>query len=213
MVEKDLASLRNEYDKYALDIAVMPSDPIEAFGQWFSFAQEQQCREVNAMTLSTIDARLRPSSRVVLLKDFDERGFVFFTNYSSRKGKELAQNPYAALNFFWPELERQVRIEGITSRISEEESIAYFNSRPLLSKAGAIASNQSSEIPDRESLEKKMEQLLALKEEELVKPETWGGYLLVPDLLEFWQGRPGRLHDRICYTKENDIWRKFRLAP
>jgi pyridoxamine 5'-phosphate oxidase len=214
-MEKDrIASLRSEYQLHQLDEAHLPETPFSAFQIWFQEALDCGCREVNAMVLSTVNAAHKPSSRVVLLKELDQNGFVFFTNYASRKGTDLKINPNAALNFFWPELERQVRIEGVVEKVKEEESLAYFSSRPRLSQAGAIASKQSQEIPDRNTLENKMKQLMELPEsEKLQKPESWGGYRLSPVYLEFWQGRPGRLHDRIAYELSNGIWRKFRLSP
>ncbi|MBS3915943.1 MAG: pyridoxamine 5'-phosphate oxidase [Bacteroidetes bacterium] len=214
-MEKDrIASLRSEYQLHTLDEAHLPETPFLAFQNWFKEAMDCGCREVNAMVLSTVNQEHKPSSRVVLLKELDQNGFVFFTNYQSKKGMDLKINPHAALNFFWPELERQVRIEGTVEKISDGESEAYFVSRPRLSQAGAIASNQSQEIPDRTELENRMKKLTELPESEILqKPESWGGYRLKPVYLEFWQGRPGRLHDRIAYELSNEIWRKFRLSP
>jgi pyridoxamine 5'-phosphate oxidase len=212
--ERDISALRNEYDKFSLVPEQLPGNPIATFRDWFHYAVESRCKEVNAMVLSTVNSESKPSSRVVLLKGFDDNGFVFFTNYNSRKGHDLYNNPFAALNFFWPELERQVRIEGTVSKVSDQESTEYFNSRPRLSQAGAIVSHQSEEISDRSAIEKAMEEMMSKPESEILsKPAHWGGYVLKPDFMEFWQGRPGRLHDRICYEWTHEQWRKFRLSP
>ncbi|MFP4905134.1 pyridoxamine 5'-phosphate oxidase, partial [Paraburkholderia sp. BR14261] len=171
--------------------------------------------EPNAMTVATVDAQGRPAARILLIKGVDERGFVFFTNYESRKGRELSANPHAALLFHWVELERQVRIEGKVELTSAEESDAYFNSRPLGSRIGAWASEQSTVIANRETLEAREREVAAQYGETPPRPPHWGGYRLVPEAIEFWQGRPSRLHDRIRYTREsaNVAWRIERLAP
>lgn len=190
--------------------------PLEAFGSWFSEAVSSgHFRHPEAMTLATVDVSGRPSARIVLLKEFSPRGFVFFTNYESRKGAELAQNSRASLVFYWDALERQVRIEGTTERISREESQDYFNTRPRGSQYGAWASPQSQEIDSREELEARVREAAARYSdaEEVPVPPHWGGYVLVPDRAEFWRQRPDRLHDRCEYFLKNGQWKKRRLAP
>jgi len=169
--------------------------------------------EPTAMNLATVDARGRPAGRVVLLKGVDKRGFVFYTNYESRKGRELAANPFAALTFLWKELERQVRVEGSVEKVTADESRAYFSTRPLGSRIGAWASPQSSVIENRAWLEKRWEEFTAQYGEEPPLPPHWGGYRVVPEYLEFWQGRRSRLHDRITYTRQGEQWKVARLAP
>lgn len=209
-----MKSLRREYARDGLVEDQMKDDAIGQFSLWFQQAIKTEEHEANAMSLATVDPGGRPSSRIVLLKGFDEEGFRFFTNYESRKGKELSRNPHAALCFFWPVLERQVRIEGKAEKVSREESEDYFRSRPRLSKLGAWASNQSSEVPSREQLEETMEQLQKKFEgSEIPVPGYWGGFLLRPERIEFWQGRPGRLHDRILYSRNESGWDISRLAP
>lgn len=212
-MKKELQDARTDYQLAALDIAHTKDNPIEQFKEWFAAYKAVAERDHNAMVLSTASLGGRPSSRVVLLKGIDQNGFEFFTNYQSAKGLELATNPYVALNFFWPELERQVRIEGIAARLSEEESTAYFKSRPIGSQIGAIASPQSSIIDSREWLERKVAELQHLDPAEIKRPEHWGGYRVIPSLFEFWQGRSSRLHDRIQYLAEGERWVKQRLAP
>ncbi len=208
-----IAGLRSDYHKAVLNPEDLPAEPLQAFREWFDLVLAEELPEPNAMILST-SFHDKPSSRVVLLKGIEHEGLVFFSNYESRKALELAQNPHAGLLFFWHALERQVRIEGRVKKIAEAESREYFNTRPRLSQAGAIASPQSREITDRQALDARMQELLALPEgAALEKPEQWGGYVLEPDYFEFWQGRPGRVHDRIAYDKQNGDWRKFRLAP
>lgn len=212
--DEHLSALRREYKKDKINPEDMPGHPVDAFRDWFELALAEVHADANAMVLSTVGSNNRPSSRVVLLKDFSLSGFVFFTNYLSQKGRELESNPYASLNFFWPELERQIRIEGRTEKVPENVNQEYFYSRPRLSQAGAIVSQQSEEIADRDILDRKMQELMSLSEDSyLEKPQTWGGYLLVPDYFEFWQGRPGRVHDRICYEHRDATWRKFRRSP
>lgn len=209
-----IADLRKEYARERLDEHDVAHDPVIQFSRWFQEALNASLPEPNAMTLATADGRGHPSARVVLLKGYDERGFVFYTNYESRKGQDLAVNPNAALLFFWLELERQVRIEGRIERVSDEESDEYYQIRPLGSRHGAWASPQSRVLPSREDLEKRFEQAIARHGDSPVRPAHWGGYRLNPQVLEFWQGRPSRLHDRVSYTREAPgRWRIERLAP
>lgn len=211
----ELASLRQEYSKAVLDAATVSQHPISQFTKWFEEALTAKVPEPNAMNLATVNDNGRPASRIVLLKGVENNMFVFYTNYQSRKGKELDQNPACSLAFFWPELERQVRIEGVASRIDEKRSEKYFQSRPRGSQVGAWASPQSSVISDRSLLEeraKKIEEKYKSKEL-LPKPNQWGGYEIDPIMIEFWQGRPSRLHDRILYTKDESGWKINRLAP
>jgi pyridoxamine 5'-phosphate oxidase len=212
---KKIAELRKEYQKERLDETGVDIDPIIQFGKWFQESLEAEVNEANAMTLATADRKGRPSARIVLLKGFDEDGFVFFTNYKSEKGRDLKENPYAALVFFWPELERQIRISGKVKRISATESEDYFNSRPLESRIGAIASSQSEVIASREVLEEKFERIKeAFMNREPERPRNWGGFILKPITVEFWQGRPNRLHDRILFSrKKKGSWKIERLAP
>jgi pyridoxamine 5'-phosphate oxidase len=211
----DLPSLRKEYSQAALDAKSVSQDPIRQFTKWFEEAVTAKVPEPNAMTLATVNENGRPASRIVLLKGIEDYKFVFYTNYQSRKGKELDQNPACALTFFWPELERQVRIEGAASRIDEKRSEKYFQSRPRGSQVGAWASPQSSVISDRSLLETRAKQIEAkyAADEFLPKPNQWGGYEIDPLMVEFWQGRPSRLHDRILYTKDESGWKINRLAP
>ncbi|EDM38176.1 Pyridoxamine 5'-phosphate oxidase [Pedobacter sp. BAL39] len=214
LTKENLQNLRQEYRSAELAETDVDSNPIQQFKKWFTEALDAQLFEPNVMTLATANAAGKPSARIVLLKGFDENGFVFFTNYESHKGKELAVNPYASMVFFWPELERQVCIEGSVTKVSEEESTAYFHSRPVGSQIGASASMQSSKIGSREVLETKVELLSeTYKDQEVPRPEYWGGYLLTPTSVEFWQGRPSRLHDRIAYEFTNGSWIINRLAP
>ncbi len=209
-----LAELRKDYARGSLDESSVERDPIRQFQLWFQQALDAQLPEPNAMTVATVDAEGRPSARILLIKGVDERGFVFFTNYESRKGRELAANPHASLLFFWSELERQVRIEGAVEKTSEQESDAYFASRPLGSRIGAWASEQSREIASRMELEAREKAYVERFGENPPRPPHWGGYRLVPERIEFWQGRPSRLHDRIVYIREPDgHWRIVRLSP
>lgn len=209
-----LAELRKDYARGSLDEASVDADPIRQFETWFKQALDARLPEPNTMTLATVDARGYPSARIVLVKGFDERGFVFFTNYESRKGHDLAANPHASLLFYWIELERQVRIEGTVVKTSAEESDAYFASRPLGSRIGAWASDQSREIAGRALLEAREKAFAERYGENPPRPPHWGGCRLVPETIEFWQGRPSRLHDRILYTREADgHWRISRLSP
>lgn len=212
----NIENFRKEYMAHTLDEADVSPGPVRQFERWFEDALAARLPEPNAMTLATADASGRPSARIVLLKGFGEEGFSFFTNYQSRKGQNLAAQPWAALVFFWQELQRQVRIEGIVEKLGPEESTAYFQSRPPGSQAGAWASPQSQVIGSREVLARKMDEVEAqfAGQERLPRPPHWGGYLLRPALVEFWQGRPSRLHDRIQYTLMHDAsWKMERLAP
>jgi len=214
MTSKNLADIRNEYSSRALSEEKIDSDPFTQFGIWMDEALESQANEPTAMTLSTVAGDGRPSSRVVLLKGYDREGFVFFTNYNSRKGRELAENPYAAINFFWPELERQVNISGRTSKVSAEESDEYFKSRPFTSRVGAWASDQSEKIDSRAAIMIKAAKLLVkYATGNVPRPPHWGGFRLVPDRFEFWQGRESRLHDRICFELHENSWLISRLSP
>jgi pyridoxamine 5'-phosphate oxidase len=198
-----------------LDEADLGENPIVFFEKWFAQADAAMVNEVNAMTLATVDDQSKPHARIVLLKAIDDKGFTFFTNYQSNKGKNLSVNPNAALVFFWPELERQVRIEGLIEKVSEAESDTYYLSRPRGSRLGAWASPQSSIIENRAVLEAKEKEFLEhFDGKEIHRPEHWGGYRLKPNRVEFWQGRSSRLHDRICFELDTtNQWQKFRLAP
>ncbi|MEI6061860.1 MAG: pyridoxamine 5'-phosphate oxidase, partial [Bacteroidota bacterium] len=203
-----------DYQHGAISDDEFPIEPVHWFREWLGEAIESGEPEPTAMVLSTVSSEWRPSARVVLLKSFDEKGFVFFTNYMSRKGVQLGGNHYASLTFFWPLTERQVRIEGVVSKVDTEESDRYFYSRPIESRINAIISPQSAPIASRSQLEEEREKLLYTEESEnLTRPAHWGGYCLRADRIEFWQGRPGRLHDRIQYMLEGNIWTITRLAP
>lgn len=209
-----IASLRKDYQLASLAENDVAHDPITQFTHWFDQALKAEVTEANAMSLSTVNAEGKPSSRIVLIKEFDHRGFSWFTNYDSRKGQELSQNRHAALLFFWTALERQVRIEGRIHKISEEDNDKYFHSRPLGSRQSACASAQSEPVANRQQLEDKLAEVVAQYGDHPPRPEHWGGYRLVPDFIEFWQGRSSRLHDRIAYTRQaDDSWVISRLQP
>jgi pyridoxamine 5'-phosphate oxidase len=210
-----LAGLRKEYSKASLDITTVSPNPIDQFDKWFHEALKAKVLEANAMSLATVGDNNRPSCRIVLLKGVENGKFLFYTNYQSHKGKELESNPVCALTFFWPELERQVRIEGTVLRVDDKRSEEYFQSRPLGSQVGAWSSPQSSIIDNREILEERVKQIQKRFEgkEALPKPHQWGGYEVDQTMIEFWQGRASRLHDRVEYVKHENEWRIHRLAP
>ncbi len=210
----DPSQLRRDYRLASLEPDDVDRDPMVQFRTWFEAAEASEVREPNAMTLATATRDGRPSARIVLLKGIEPRGLSFFTDYRSRKAGELDANPRAALIFVWLELERQVRVEGTVERLTREESYAYFSSRPLGSRQGAWASTQSSVIPDREWLERELRRVEErFPDEDVPLPPHWGGYRVVPDVMEFWQGRPNRLHDRIRYRREAGSWVIERLSP
>lgn len=209
-----IADIRTDYKKASLAESDVTSDPYSQFANWFDQALKADVAEPNAMTLSTVNTQGKPSSRIVLIKEFDARGFSWFTNYDSAKGQDLESNPHAALLFFWIALERQVRIEGRIEKLSDAENDTYFNSRPLGSRQSALASQQSQPIADREALEQRLAAVVAEFGDHPPRPAHWGGYRLLPERVEFWQGRSSRLHDRIIYTRdENGVWKIFRLQP
>ena len=231
------ADIRRDYSAGALKREDLNADPLQQFQDWFARASGQNNAsrwrkigialfklwhallghspvDVNAMTLATVDKNGKPSTRTVLLKGVDDRGFIFYTNYDSRKGRELAENPNAALTFFWPDLERQVCIAGTVSKLSQSESESYFKSRPRGSRLAAWVSNQSDVVPNREALEKKWNEMAAKFPNDIPLPPNWGGYVLKPERIEFWQGRLNRLHDRFCYRRQPDnSWELERLSP
>jgi pyridoxamine 5'-phosphate oxidase len=210
----DAANLRREYTRSGLDEAGMQPDPMVQFEAWFENVVEANLHEPNAMILATASDDGRPSARTVLLKGYDGRGFVFYTNYEGRKARDLEANPSCALLFYWGELERQVRVEGRASRLPSRESDAYFASRPRGSRLGAWASEQSRPVRDRSVLEERIKALEAeYQDREIPRPPFWGGYRVEPEAIEFWQGRENRLHDRIAYRREEGVWRLERLQP
>jgi pyridoxamine 5'-phosphate oxidase len=214
---EDLSDLRREFANGELRPETMSADPFEEFAQWFEQAKARIQLDPNAMTLATVDADGRPAARTVLLKYFDRSGFVFFTNYESRKARHIARNNNVALLFWWPELERQVEIDGTAERVSKAESARYFASRPRGSQLGAWVSQQSRVITSRKLLQMKLEELKRkFEDREVPFPSFWGGFRVVPRSIEFWQGRPSRLHDRICYVRDTEAdggWRVERLSP
>jgi pyridoxamine 5'-phosphate oxidase len=213
-MKKEIADIRKDYKRETLDESNVTANAIEQFSNWWREALNSEIDEVNAMTLATASKEGIPSARIVLLKGYDEKGFIFFTNYNSDKGRELELNPHAALVFFWKVLERQIRIQGVVEKISAEESDAYFKSRPLGSRIGAWASPQSTVIESRKFVEENETLYRERFGETVPRPEHWGGYLVIPSVIEFWQGRTNRLHDRIRYTRQsNGNWEIERLAP
>ncbi len=214
-MDSSIADLRQNYTRAGLLEADIDSDPIEQFKTWFGQARDADLIEPNAMTIATATPEGKPTARIVLLKGVSDRGFVFYTNYESQKGQQLIANPYAALVFLWDKLERQVRIEGEVEKLSTSESAEYFHSRPKGSQLGAIASDQSRVIPNREILEQRLTELQEKYAEKTVPlPEHWGGFRVVPNRIEFWQGRPSRLHDRLVYDLQDDgSWQINRLSP
>ena len=210
----DIRDLRNDYTLSGLDITDVLADPVAQFRQWFDAAVQANVPEPNAMHVSTVSAGGRPDGRIVLLKGVSDAGFVFYTNYESRKGRELTSQPFAALTFFYPELERQIRIEGTVEKVSPDVSDGYFASRPRSSQIGAWASHQSTVIDGREELENRQRELeMEFAGQAVPRPPYWGGFCVVPDAIEFWQGRSSRLHDRIRYRKEGGAWLIERLSP
>lgn len=209
----DLHDIRDEYSKQELSRRQCDSDPIKQFEKWLGEAIEAKVHEPTAMNLATLNAQGKLNSRVVLLKEVNSQGFVFFTNYQSQKGQALAINPFAALNFFWPELERQVRVEGAVEKLPEAQSDDYFAGRPYTSRIGAWASEQSVVLKSKNTLLAKVALIAAKYPFNVPRPPHWGGYLVIPEMIEFWQGRPSRLHDRIRYRLENNLWIIERLSP
>ena len=207
-------TLRHDFSKQSLSESDVDKNPILQFEKWFKEAVNAKVNEPNAMTVCTATKDGKPSARILLIRNFDENGFVFYTNYNSRKGLEIEENPYCSILFFWPELERQVRIEGVLQKQSREESDIYFQTRPRTSKLGAWSSPQSKIIESRKVLDEAYQKNSEkFPDEQVPRPEFWGGYLLKPNRIEFWQGRPSRLHDRIVYEKQNAGWDIVRLAP
>jgi len=213
-MDNTIADMRKEYSQQSLEVDDVLQDPITQFQKWFEEARQSELPEPNAMHLSTVTLEGKPAGRIVLLKGIENEQFIFYSNYQSQKGQELAHTPWAAITFFWVELERQVRIEGKVQQVDSEISTAYFHSRPRGSQIGAWVSPQSEVIPDRAFLENRQKELEARFEgEQVPRPEHWGGFSVHAEKLEFWQGRPSRLHDRICYTRDQKGWRIKRLAP
>lgn len=212
-MKDQLQNVRSDYQKHSLDINRTDENPFKQFESWLEDYKTLHPDDFNCMVLSTVDKNCRPSSRIVLLKGFNDSGLDFYTNYDSKKGRDMEANPIVALNFFWPERERQIRIEGKVVKLSSEESTEYYQSRPRLSQLGAWASDQSKVIESREVLEDKMKKLEEQYGDEIPRPENWGGYRVIPDYFEFWQGRASRLHDRITYKLSGSSWERSRLSP
>ncbi|MDI5891990.1 pyridoxamine 5'-phosphate oxidase [Halomonas rhizosphaerae] len=211
---RKIADIRRDYEGGQLDESATPDEPMVLFDEWLTLALEAEGDDGNAMTLATADSQGRPHARIVLLKGIDDQGLVFYTNYHSHKGSELTNVPHAALVFWWPALSRQVRVEGRVEQVAPEESDAYFASRPRGSQLGAWVATQSVVIPDRTWLaERELRFERAYEGQEIPRPIHWGGYRVIPDMLEFWQGQPSRLHDRIRYERRDGSWHRFRLAP
>lgn len=213
MDDKDIQNLRRQYSKSTLSVSSVSKDPFKQFEKWFQDVLNSGFLEPNAMTLATASKAGKPSARVVLLKGIHDGGFVFYTNYKSKKGKDIEDNPYGSILFYWDSLERQVRIEGKIEKVSQQESEEYFNTRPYKSRVGAWASKQSTVIESRSSIVREFLKYMMKFKTHVPLPDVWGGYRLIPDSFEFWQGRPNRLHDRVRFTKNKGGWKIERLAP
>lgn len=213
ITRQELQNLRKQYTKSSLTTSSVHPEPLTQFEKWFNEMLKSGFYEPSAMTLATSSSAGKPTARVVLLKGFDAGGFVFYTNYKSRKGRDIEENPFGCLLFYWDKLERQIRIEGAIEKVTRAESEAYFRSRPYKSRLGAWASKQSSVIPERSEIVKEFLKYMVKFRRDVPLPPVWGGYRLIPDSFEFWQGRPNRLHDRIRYTRQKKGWKIERLAP
>jgi len=213
MDDKDIQNLRRQYSKSTLSVSSVSKDPFKQFEKWFQDVLNSGFLEPNAMTLATASKAGKPSARVVLLKGIHDGGFVFYTNYKSKKGKDIEDNPYGSILFYWDRLERQVRIEGKIEKVSQQESEEYFNTRPYKSRVGAWASKQSTVIESRSAIVREFLKYMMKFKTHVPLPDVWGGYRLIPDSFEFWQGRPNRLHDRVRFTKDKSGWKIERLAP
>ena len=213
MDDKEIQNLRRQYSKSTLSASSVSKDPFKQFEKWFQDVLKSGFLEPNAMTLATATKAGKPSARIVLLKGIHDNGFVFYTNYKSKKGKEIEENPYGSLLFYWDKLERQIRIEGTIEKVSQKESEEYFNTRPYKSRVGAWASKQSSVIESRSAIVKEFLKYMMKFKNHVPLPDVWGGYRLIPDSFQFWQGRPNRLHDRVRYIKNKSGWKIERLAP
>lgn len=213
MDDKDIQNLRRQYSKSTLSVSSVSKDPFKQFEKWFQDVLNSGFLEPNAMTLATASKTGKPSARIVLLKGIHDDGFVFYTNYKSKKGKDIEDNPYGSLLFYWDRLERQVRIEGKIEKVTKQESEEYFNTRPYKSRVGAWASKQSTVIESRSAIVREFLKYMMKFKSHVPLPDVWGGYRLIPDSFEFWQGRPNRLHDRVRFTKNKSGWKIERLAP